>query len=165
MFGGDRRRMARRHMSRVLGPRGDLDRAHQRIFKSYGRYWAETLWVRPRRIPDFDATLRSSVSSICTKAATEAREQSSPSHMSATGNRRLCRVSEPALRSLAVAESLRNRTADQMVSSLRNQFGITIVLAGRAADEKAAQAVAAGAAVALLCDRDLAAGESSRVLR
>ena len=57
LFGGDRKRMARRHMRRVLGPNGDQGRRTRQVFRSYGRYWAETLWVRPRRIPELDATL------------------------------------------------------------------------------------------------------------
>ena len=55
-FFGRRRRgrypLLRSHMARVLGPGADADQledAVQGMYRSYGRYWAETLWFRPRR--------------------------------------------------------------------------------------------------------------------
>ena len=42
-------RMALRHQRRVLGEDADAVRSARRVFAQYGRYWAETFWLRPRR--------------------------------------------------------------------------------------------------------------------
>lgn len=44
--------MARRHMRRVLGPEADADVAAKQVMVSYGRYWAEALWARAKRVPE-----------------------------------------------------------------------------------------------------------------
>ena len=43
--------LLRSHLTRVVGPVPDLNRRVRRMFSSYGRYWAEVFWVRPRRKP------------------------------------------------------------------------------------------------------------------
>jgi phosphatidylinositol dimannoside acyltransferase len=53
---GARRRMALRH-ARRLGV-GDPERHVRSVFAAYGRYWAETLWMRPRRRAEVDRTLQ-----------------------------------------------------------------------------------------------------------
>ncbi|MCP4224911.1 MAG: hypothetical protein GY773_16360, partial [Actinomycetia bacterium] len=55
LVAGDRRRMSMRHMRRVVGDGADAGRLARRAFASYGRYWAETFWVRPRRIAQMAA--------------------------------------------------------------------------------------------------------------
>ena len=44
-----RLRITMRHQQRVRGTADGSRRAARRVFASYGRYWAETFWVRPRR--------------------------------------------------------------------------------------------------------------------
>ena len=44
-----RRAMARRHAARVV-PDGDADRISGEMMRSYGRYFAEALWARSRRV-------------------------------------------------------------------------------------------------------------------
>lgn len=48
-FAGDRRRLVERHMRRVMGAGADASALSKSMFASYGRYWAEVFWVRPRR--------------------------------------------------------------------------------------------------------------------
>ena len=49
---GGRRRMAERHMRRVLGAGADTKAAGKAVMVSYGRYWTEAFWVRARRVPE-----------------------------------------------------------------------------------------------------------------
>ena len=55
-----RRLLATKHMTRVLGEaatRAEIEEAVDEMFASYGRYWAEVFWTRPRRVEQiFDAT-------------------------------------------------------------------------------------------------------------
>ncbi len=44
-----RLRTTMRHQRRVRGSGDGARRAARRVFGSYGRYWAEAFWVRPRR--------------------------------------------------------------------------------------------------------------------
>ena len=155
VFGADRKRMARRHMRRVLGPKGDTRRRTRQVFKSYGRYWAETLWVRPRRIPEVDATLEIIGLEHLRDAAHSGKGAIiAVPHL---GNWEPAALSgqRAGIEILAVAENLRNRRLTNWFTSLRNQFGITIVLAGRGSMRGIEEGIARGAAVCLLCDRDL----------
>lgn len=155
VFGGDRKRMARRHMERVLGSKADLRRRTRRVFRSYGRYWAETLWVRPRRIPELDAGLEI--------VGLEHLRQAAHGGIGAIialphlGNWEPGALSgqRAGIEILAVAERLPNLRLTNWFTSLRKQFGITIVLAGRSSMRGIEAGIARGAAVCLLCDRDL----------
>ncbi len=159
---GDRRLMARRHMSRVLGQGANLDRATTDLFASYGRYWAETLWVRPRRIPDIKRTLTITGLENLTKAAAEKKGVVLVlPHVGNWEPAALCGEAA-GIEIAAVAERLPNRRLTAWFVSMRAQYGITIIPHGRAAMRQAAQAVERGAAVALLCDRDLS-GRGVRV--
>jgi lauroyl/myristoyl acyltransferase len=155
LVGGDRKRMARRHMRRVLGAKGDTRRRTLQVFKSYGRYWAETLWIRPRRIPEVDATLEI----IGLEHLRDAAQGGKGAIIAVPhlGNWEPAALSgqRAGIEILAVAENLRNHRLTKWFTSLRNQFGITIVLAGRGSMRGIEEGIARGAAVCLLCDRDL----------
>ena len=154
-FGGDRKRMARRHMRRVLGAQGDTRRRIRQVFKSYGRYWAETLWATPRRIPELDATLEIVGLEHLRDAAQGGKGAIiAVPHL---GNWEPAALSgqRAGIEILAVAERLRNQRLTEWFTSLRNQFGITIVLAGRGTMRGIEEGIGRGAAVCLLCDRDL----------
>jgi KDO2-lipid IV(A) lauroyltransferase len=155
VFGGDRKRMAHRHMQRVLGAKGDTRRRARQVFKSYGRYWAETLWVRPRRIPEVDATLEIIGLEHLRDAAHGGK--GAIIALPHLGNWEPAALSgqRAGIEILAVAERLRNQRLTNWFTSLRNQFGITIVLAGRGSMRGIEEGIARGAAVCLLCDRDL----------
>ena len=154
VFGGDRKRMARRHMQRVLGSKVQRRQARQ-VFRSYGRYWAETLWVRPRRIPELDGTLEI----VGLEHLREAAHSGTGVIIAVPhlGNWEPAALSgqRAGIEILAVAEKLRNQRLTKWFTSLRNQFGITIVLAGRGSMRGIEEGIARGAAVCLLCDRDL----------
>ena len=155
VFGGDRKRMARRHMQRVVGPDADLKRLSRRVFQSYGRYWAETLWVCPRRIPEVDAHLEVvGLEHLQTAARTGTGVIIAVPHL---GNWEPAALSgrRAGIEIVAVAEKLRNPRLTKWFTSLRGQFGITVVLSGRGSMRRIEEGIARGAAVALLCDRDL----------
>ncbi|HSL25125.1 MAG TPA: phosphatidylinositol mannoside acyltransferase [Acidimicrobiia bacterium] len=171
-FGGERKRLSRRHMARVLGeaasPRSASPRAAdppaltRRAFVSYGRYWAETLWVRPRRIAEVDGALEVVGLEHLRQAAIEGR--GAVIALPHLGNWEPAALAgkRAGIEIVAVAEKLANRRLTEWFTSLRRQFGITIVLAGRGSMRAIEAAVARGAAVCLLCDRDLS-GRGVRV--
>jgi lauroyl/myristoyl acyltransferase len=155
LFGGDRKRMARRHMQRVQGSDSKLGKRTRAVFRSYGRYWAETLWVRPRRIPELDAGLE--VVGLEHLQAAARGGKGAVIALPHLGNWEAAALTgqRVGIEILAVAEKLANRRLTNWFTAMRKQFGITIVLAGRASMRGLEDGLARGAAVALLCDRDL----------
>lgn len=155
LVGGPRRRMARRHMARVLGPDAELAQATREVFRSYGRYWAETLWVRPRRIPEIRGALEITGLEHLKKAAIDGTGVViALPHL---GNWEAAALAGElaGIEIMAVAEKLGNASLTGWFTSVREQFGITIVLAGRGAMKAIDEGIGRGAAVCLLCDRDL----------
>lgn len=147
--------MAERHMRRVVG---EGDRALARhVMSSYGRYWAETLWVRKRRVPGMlAATTVEGLDLILT-----ARDQGKGMiyalpHMGNWEAAAPVAVAE-GVPVVAVAEKLKNHRITDWFTAQRAQFGIEIVLAtGRAEVMRRLEAaLAENKAVALLSDRDL----------
>ena len=155
LFGGERKRVARRHMERVQGSDSNLGKRTRAVFRSYGRYWAETLWVRPRHIPKFDAGLEIVGLEHLQDAARAGK--GAIIALPHLGNWEAASLSgqRAGIEIVAVAEKLANRRLTNWFTSIRRQFGITIVLAGRASMRGIEEGLARGAAVALLCDRDL----------
>jgi KDO2-lipid IV(A) lauroyltransferase len=152
-----RREMARRHMGRVLGEDGDVEGAARSVMCNYGRYYAEALWVRARRVP----TMLASTTIEGLDMVLEARDAGKGMifalpHM---GN---WEVAAPVagsndIRVVAVAEDLANRRITDWFTSMRAEVGIDIVLAtGRGEVMRQLEAaIAENKAVALLSDRDL----------
>jgi lauroyl/myristoyl acyltransferase len=155
LFGGERKRVAGRHMRRVLGSDSNLGKRTRGVFRSYGRYWAETLWVRPRRIPELAAGLE--VVGIEHLQDAARGGQGAVIALPHLGNWEAAALSgqRVGIEIVAVAERLANRRLTNWFTSMRRQFGITIVLAGRASMRGIEEGIARGAAVALLSDRDL----------
>jgi KDO2-lipid IV(A) lauroyltransferase len=156
-FAGGRRRMAERHMARVLGDSADAKAAARSVMESYGRYWAEAFWARPRRVPD----MRRSTSVDGLELIIGAREQGKGAiyalpHM---GNwEAAAPVSGFAgVPVVAVAERLPNERITDWFTSMRAAFGIEIVLAtgGTEVMRRLEASLAENKAVALLSDRDL----------
>lgn len=152
-----RREMARRHMRRVLGDGADSGAAARAVMRSYGRYYAETLWVRGSRV---DA-LRSDTVVDGLDRIIEARDQGRGMiyGLPHVGN---WEVAAPVAVTekvpvVAVAEKLPNRRITEWFTDLRADFGIEIVLAtgGTEVMRKLEAALGANKAVALLADRDL----------
>lgn len=156
-FATGRRTMATRHMRRVLGPDADAEAAAKEVMISYGRYWAEALWARSRRVPQMMA--RTTIDGL--EKLIEAREQGigmiyALPHM---GNwEAAAPVSvDVAVPVLAVAEKLANERITDWFTAMRAEFGIEVVLAtGSATVMRALEdGLAKNKAVALLSDRDL----------
>jgi KDO2-lipid IV(A) lauroyltransferase len=154
---GGRRRMATRHMKRVLGDEADVARASRSSMESYGRYFAESLWVRAQRVPGILA--KTSVEGLDMVLTAKAEGNGMIFSVPHIGN---WEVAAPvAVREgipvVAVAEDLPNKRITEWFTSMRNDFGIEIVLATGRIEvmRKLEQGIAANKAVALLSDRDL----------
>jgi KDO2-lipid IV(A) lauroyltransferase len=153
----DRFRMAMRHQARVLGPDADLRGAARRVFASYGRYWAETFWTRPRRRDEI--LRRSHIENIEYLHDAVASDRGLVLALPHVGNWEAAglRAAAEGARVLAVAEALKNERIVQWFTSLRNMMDIDIVIARRGERVTAAllERLKSGGTVALLCDRDL----------
>lgn len=156
-FAAGRREMARRHMRRVLGESADAEEAAQAVMQSYGRYYAETLWVRRSRIEGLRAdTVVEGLDRII-NARDEGRGMIYG--LPHVGN---WEVAAPVavmekIPVVAVAETLPNRRITDWFTRLRAGFGIEIVLATGRTEvmRKLETALGDNKAVALLSDRDL----------
>jgi KDO2-lipid IV(A) lauroyltransferase len=156
-FAKGRRAMAERHMRRALGASGDPVRAAAEVMRSYGRYYAEALWARGRRVDYLvDHTEIDGLERII-----QAREQGKGMiyGLPHIGN---WEVAAPVsghekVPVVAVAEKLPNRRITDWFTRMRAEFGIEVVLAtgGGEVMRKLEAALADNKAVALLSDRDL----------
>ena len=152
-----RRTMAERHMRRVLGDEDQAVRAARSVMQSYGRYYAEALWARGRRVDE----LRSQTIVDGLEQIVGAREEGRGMiyGLPHVGNWEVAApvsgdVKVPVV---AVAENLPNRRITDWFTEMRADFGIEVVLAtgGTEVMRKLESALAANKAVALLADRDL----------
>ena len=152
-----RRRMTIRHMHRVLGNDADVATASEAVMESYGRYFAEALWVRARRVP---AILENtSVEGLDLVLAARDEGNGMVFCVPHIGN---WEVAAPvAVREgipvVAVAEDLSNKRVTAWFTAMRNAFGIEIVLATGRIEvmRKLEKGIADNKAIALLADRDL----------
>jgi phosphatidylinositol dimannoside acyltransferase len=149
--------MAERHMRRVLGDEAQAVRAARSVMKSYGRYYAEALWARGKRVDE----LRSQTAVDGLEHIVGAREEGRGMiyGLPHVGNWEVAApvsvdVKVPVV---AVAENLPNRRITDWFTTMRADFGIEVVLAtgGTEVMRKLESALAANKAVALLADRDL----------
>ncbi len=153
LLGGTRKRMVRRHMRRVSGV-GDEGQV-RKVFRSYGRYWAETFWVRPRRLGVLEKGLRIEGLEHLSAAAENGRGAVIVlPHM---GNWEAASLAgrQAGIEVVAVAEKLSNPYITSWFTSLRMAFGIRVILNQRGVMRAAEEAIRAGGAVCLLSDRDL----------
>lgn len=159
----DKRKLnATRAMARVQGedPDSPSPRTVQRSrasFGSYGRYWAETFWVRPRRVPAISKHIE--VEGVEHFRAALAARGGVIFALPHVGNWEVAgtvAVAEGA-ELLAVAEKLDDERVVDWFIGLRKALGIDVVLAtGRdKVFEVCADALGRNAAVALLADRNL----------
>jgi KDO2-lipid IV(A) lauroyltransferase len=149
--------MARRHQRRVQGPDVDDRKAARRVFGYYGRYWAEALWLHPRRR---DLVLRQStiegVEHLHAGAGSGRGMILALPHMGNWEAAGLRSAAEGA-RVLAVAEALPNDRIVDWFTQMRNMMDIDIVIArkgARVTGDLLAR-LQDGGTIALLCDRDL----------
>ena len=156
-FATGRREMARRHVRRVLGDGADLDRAARSVMQSYGRYYAETLWVRGSRVEQLKRDTEVEGLQRIIDARDEGRGMIYG--LPHVGN---WEVAAPVAVTekvpvVAVAEKLPNQRITDWFTDLRADFGIEIVLAtgGTEVMRQLETALRDNKAVALLSDRDL----------
>ncbi len=154
---GGRRRMATRHMERVLGSGSDVAGASESVMKSYGRYFAEALWVRAQRIPGLME--KTSVEGLDMVVAAMDEGNGMVFSVPHLGNWEVAApvAAKVGIPIVAVAEDLPNSRITDWFTSMRNDIGIEIVLAtGRVEVMRQLEAaIADNKAVALLADRDL----------
>ncbi len=149
--------MAVRHQRRVQGEGVDARRAARKVFGFYGRYWAETFWVRPRRRAGI--LVRTHVEGIERLHAAVARGRGVILALPHVGNWEVAglRASDEDIRVLAVAEELGNERIVQWFIDQRNMMEIDIVIArkGSRVTRQLLKRLGEGGVVALVCDRDI----------
>jgi len=151
--------LLRRHMRRILGPEpseSEIDEAAREMFASYGRYWAEVFWFRPRRKAWILG--RSTAVGLEDVYETQRAGRGVVLVLPHMGNWEVAgAVAESLdLRVLSVAEDLPNPRITDWFVETRAAFGIDIVVAGRGATTaRLAAALTDGKVVALVADRDV----------
>lgn len=154
-----KRPLLEHHMRRVLGEEAsasEVQNAVKAMYESYGRYWAETFWVRPRRHDSVTAQVeRIGFTHIDEAIAAGDGVIFALPHM---GNWEIAGLvaDEIGARVLAVAEHLSNERITNWFVEVRNQLGIDIVLTSDPKrNSKLIRTLKAGKAIALLADRDV----------
>jgi KDO2-lipid IV(A) lauroyltransferase len=149
--------MAERHMRRVLGNGADVEAAGRAVMRSYGRYYAEALWVRGSRVEELKGQTRVEGVEHIIGARVEGRGMIyGLPHMGNWEVAAPVSVTEK-VPVVAVAEKLPNTKITDWFTDMRADFGIEIVLAtgGTEVMRSLEAALGANKAVALLSDRDL----------
>jgi KDO2-lipid IV(A) lauroyltransferase len=148
-------RMAVRHQRRALGGSGDPRRSARRAFALYGRYWAETFWLRPRRREEILA--RTDIVDIEYLHDAVASDRGLILALPHMGNWEIAglRGAAEGARVLAVAERLPNRRIVEWFTRQRAIMDIDVVIARRGVSQDLRDRLTAGGTVALLSDRDL----------
>ncbi len=157
--GSERNHLLRRHMRRVLGPEAspeEVERAVEGMYRSYGRYWSETFWFRPRR----KQAIIEGVERVNFDPIFEAKRLGKAivfavPHM---GNWEIAGIiaKEIGTPIVAVAEDLPNKLITRWFIDVRAKFDIDIVLTtDPARRSKLVRTLKDGGALALLADRDV----------
>jgi KDO2-lipid IV(A) lauroyltransferase len=155
----DRLLLVRRHMRRILGPgptEDEITDAGREMFASYGRYWAEVFWFRPRRKARI--VEHSSVTGLGPVFAAKADGRGIIFAVAHMGNWEVAGALGESLELpvLAVAEDLPNRRITEWFIETRAAFGIEIIIAGRGSTMATlARGLQEGSVVALVADRDV----------
>jgi KDO2-lipid IV(A) lauroyltransferase len=154
---GSRRRLVQRHMRRVAGPDADVVELSKQMFASYGRYWAEVFWVRPRRKDQIVAGCRIEGEDRIEAAVAAGRGiVLALPHM---GNWESAGAKAEAIGIpvLAAAEGLSNQKIVEWFVDVRAHLGIETVVTGRGNRVTATltRRLKDGGVIALVADRDL----------
>lgn len=157
--GEERYPLLRSHMSRVIGPEtteDELASAVLGMYRSYGRYWAETFWFRPRRASKIVSFVdRENFGPVFTSIESKRPRIFIVPHI---GNWEVAGLiaEEIGTPVLAVAEHLRNERITKWFIDVRNKFGIEIILTSDPRrTRKLVTVLKEGGAVALVADRDV----------
>jgi KDO2-lipid IV(A) lauroyltransferase len=153
------RRLLASHMRRVLGPDAsetEVQGAVSGMYRSYGRYWAETLWFRPsRRKAIIESVDRINFGPVLKAKAAGRGIVFAVPHV---GNWEIAGLvaDDLDLDLMAVAEDLPNQRITDWFLDVRARFGIDIVLTSDPARRsKMIRRLKDGGALALLADRDV----------
>ena len=144
-------------MRRVMGPDADAESLGKQMFVSYGRYWAEVFWVRPRRKEQIVAGCKVVNEEIVheAKALGKGVVLALP-HM---GNWESAgaKAEEIGIPVLAAAEGLSNEKIVDWFVKVRADLGIETVVTGRGNRVTAllAKRLKEGGVIALVSDRDV----------
>ena len=166
-WAGERKAMALRHARRAQGRPADgagesaAETARARagaraMFASYGRYWAETFWFRPRRVE----AIRRHMEVEGMEYVREAAAKGIPvlAALPHLGNWEMAGAlaEQAGVEITAVAEALDNRLVTDWFIGLRAALSIDVVLAeGRRTLPKLTGALRPGRVLALVADRDM----------
>lgn len=147
------------HMRRVMGPEvsdGEIAEAVHGMFRSYGRYWAETLWFKAARRDFILANAeRINFGPVHDAIAAKRGIVFAVPHI---GNWEIAGViaNDLGLDLMAVAEDLPNKRITDWFLGVRAKFGIDIVLTtDPSRRSKMVKLLRSGGALALLADRDV----------
>ena len=154
----ERKSMALRHMQRVHrgGTAESVRRDAREMFSAYGRYWAETLWFRPRRFEQ----VRKRVTLVGSEHVRAAQAEDRPMIVALPhiGNWEMAGTLsvDEGVRITAVAEALANRRLATWFTGMRAQLAIQVVLAEGSSTMRALlAALREGRVVALVADRNI----------
>jgi len=156
-FAGNRRRLVEGHMRRVVGDDGDVVALGRAMFASYGRYWAEVFWTRPRRKAQIVAGCSIEGEERVHEAAALGRGiVLALPHM---GNWESAGAKAEAIGIpvLAAAEGLSNQKIVDWFVAVRRALGIETVItgSGRKVTTALARRLKEGGVIALVSDRDV----------
>lgn len=153
----ERRSMGKRHLDRVLENGADTEAGSREMMRAYGRYYAEALWVRERRVAGMlaDTEIVGLEHILTARDAGKGMIFALP-HMGNWEAAAPVAVRE-GIPVVAVAEVLPNRRITDWFTEMRAEVGIEIVLATGRVEvmRRLESALAENKAVALLADRDL----------
>ncbi len=157
LLAGKKRRMVQRHMRRVLGPEAGTWWPARAVFASYGRYWAETLWIRPERLPEMFEHMR--VAGWENFFAARDSPTGAIFALPHLGNWEAAgaRSAFEGAKALAVVEALGNELLVKWFVGIRNAMDIDVVVAtpGSKVTRELIAHLKRGGAIALMADRDL----------
>ncbi|HSF86810.1 MAG TPA: phosphatidylinositol mannoside acyltransferase [Acidimicrobiia bacterium] len=149
--------LVQRNLARVVGEDNATPRRVRKMFGSYGRYWAEVLWIRSGRAEDIrrHSAVHGAEHITDGLAAGKGVIVALP-HL---GNWEMAGIAADDLgaRMLAAAEALPNQKIVDWFIETRNAMNIDVVIVGRDRSSTAAllNRLKEGGAIALLSDRDL----------
>lgn len=157
--GEGRKLLLRSHMARALGPdatEAEIEAAVVGMYRSYGRYWAETFWFRPRKSARILAAVeRENFGPVFASIEAKRPRIYMLPHI---GNWEVAGLVADEIGSpvTAVAEHLPNEKITNWFIDVRNKFGIDIILTSDPRRTRKLVAVLKdGGAVALVADRDV----------
>jgi len=150
--------MAERHMTRARGTSVGAHQAARRMFASYGRYWAEVFWMRPRRFRQ----IVDHAEVIGMEHVDAARSSGIVLALPHVGNWEAAgaKASDVGLGVLAVAEALGDPRIVDWFIDVRAKFGIDVIIADRnpGVTKALLRRLRDKRVVALPCDRDIGGG-------